>query len=47
MNFWNAGLYRLTLPQIADLLRDSVMEVSEDNEILRKFIDREIKPFFK
>jgi hypothetical protein len=45
--FWYYGLYRLTIPELMQLLEDSGMRIHEDEVSFRKFIDREIKPFFK
>lgn len=42
--FWKMGLYRLTYPELIKLLEDSGLEVHEDPESFRKFVDREIKP---
>lgn len=44
--FWKMGLYRLTYPELIKLLEDSGLEVHEDPESFRKYIDREIKPLF-
>jgi hypothetical protein len=47
MNFWFYGLYRLTIPELMELLKDSGIHIPEDEVTFRKFIDREIKPYFK
>jgi hypothetical protein len=45
--FWYYGLYRLTMPELMQLLEDSGVTIHEDEVTFRKFIDREIKPLFK
>lgn len=47
MNFWFYGLYRLTIPELMQLLQDSGISIPEDEVTFRKFIDREIKPYYK
>ncbi len=47
MHFWWYGLYRLTVPEIMQLLIDSGMKIKEDEVTFRKFIDREVRPYFK
>ena len=46
LNFWSAGLFRLTIPELIQLFEESGMKIHEDPESFRKFIQREIKPFF-
>jgi hypothetical protein len=45
--FWYYGLYRLTMPELMQLLEDSGIRIQEDEVTFRKFIDREIKPYFR
>ena len=45
--FWPVGLYRLTIPEIMQLFKDSGVRMIYDEINLRKFIDREIKTLFK
>jgi hypothetical protein len=45
--FWYYGLYRLTIPELMHLLEDSGIKIHEDEVAFRKFIDREIKPYYK
>lgn len=47
MNFWFYGLYRLTIPELMQLLEDSGMTIQEDEVTFRKFIDREMRPHYQ
>lgn len=40
LSFWNAGLYRLSVREIADLLESCGMQTPSDTESFRKFIRR-------
>ncbi len=42
--FWNAGLYRLTVPELMDLLKSSGIHIEQDEVSFRKVKDR-IRPF--
>lgn len=44
---WNMGLYRLTKPELLNLLEDGGLEIHEEPESFYKFVNREIKPLFK
>ena len=46
-SLWKVGLYRLTIPELMQLLKDSGMRMIYDEINFRKFVDREIKPRFK
>jgi hypothetical protein len=46
IHLWTLGLYRLTVPEIMQLLKDSGVRMIYDEINLRKFIDREVKPLF-
>ncbi len=43
LNFWNAGLYRLTVPELMDLLKASGVGIPHDEVSFRKIKDR-IRP---
>jgi hypothetical protein len=45
--FWKAGLYRLTVPQLMELLKDSGLRMKYDEVNFRAFISVQIKPIFK
>ena len=45
--FWMVGLYRLTIPEVMELLKESGVRMQYDEVNFRKFVDREIKPLFK
>jgi len=45
--FWPSGLSKLTIPELWDFLTRCGFEMNPDVEVLRKFVDREIKPLFK
>jgi hypothetical protein len=47
IEFWTAGLYRLTIPEIMRLFKDSGVRMIYDEVNFRKFVDREVKPLFK
>ena len=47
LTFWTIILYRLTIPQLMQLLKDSGLRMRYDEANLRAFVDREIKPLFK
>ncbi len=47
MNYWFYGLYRLSIPELMQLLEDSDIHLPEDEMTFRKFIDREIRPYYK
>lgn len=38
--FWDAGLYRLSVPELIVLFNDSGLNIIEDETTFRKFIDR-------
>jgi hypothetical protein len=44
MNFWKAGIYRLTTPQKMELLKDSGIQFKQNVIAFRKIVDR-IRPF--
>jgi hypothetical protein len=44
MNFWKAGIYRLTTQQKMELLRDSGIQFKQNEIAFRKIVDR-IRPF--
>jgi hypothetical protein len=45
--FWRLGLYRLTIPELMTLFKESGVRMIYDEINFRKFVDREIKPLFK
>lgn len=47
VQFWTVGLYRLTIPEIIEILEASGARMQYDEVNFRKFVDREIKPLFK
>ncbi|HBE44337.1 MAG TPA: hypothetical protein DDW17_02495 [Deltaproteobacteria bacterium] len=47
LQFWQSGLYRLTIPELMSLLQASGARMVYDEINFRKFVDREIKPLFK
>lgn len=44
---WQLGLDRLTNNELMDLLKASDLKIQEDQEVFRKFITREVRPFIK
>lgn len=47
LTLWKVGLYRLTVPQLMELLKDSGLRLKYDEVNFRRFVNREIKPQFK
>jgi hypothetical protein len=47
LTLWKVGLYRLTVPQLMQLLKDSGVRMKYDEVNFRTFVNREIKPHFK
>jgi hypothetical protein len=47
IHFWTVGLYRLTIPELIRLFKDSGVRMLYDEINFRKFVDREVKPLFK
>jgi hypothetical protein len=46
ITFWNMGLYKLSVPQLDNLLMDSGIKRQDDLDAFEKFIKDEIKPLF-
>jgi len=44
--FWRFGLWRLENDELIELLKDSGIRVQKDPETFRKYVAREVKPFF-